>query len=119
MGRAQPTRPHLCDVTCSCSKAHPTRGSRMSGMKSCIYVGDVVHRRLMPVTHELRYRVYNFFADVDELPQLAKRLKLFSYNKFNLFSIVDCKHGPGDGTPIREFVWSLVRAANATDTVKR
>ena len=40
----------------------------MSGMNSCLYEGEVVHRRLAPVTHELRYRVYNFFADVDELP---------------------------------------------------
>ena len=39
----------------------------MSGMNSCLYEGEVVHRRLAPVTHELRYRVFNFFADVDEL----------------------------------------------------
>ncbi len=90
----------------------------MSGMNSCLYAGDVVHRRLKPLRHELRYRVFNFFADVDELPQLAGRLKLFSYNRFNLFSIDDRKHGPGDGTPIHEFVWSLVRAANAGDVVK-
>ena len=41
----------------------------MSGMQTCLYVGEVVHRRLAPVSHELRYRVYNFFADVDELPE--------------------------------------------------
>ena len=91
----------------------------MSGMQTCLYEGEVVHRRLAPVSHELRYRVYNFFADVDELPDLARRLKLFSYNRFNLFSIDDRKHGPGDGTPIHEFVWSLVRAAGKDDTVKR
>ena len=91
----------------------------MSGMRTCLYEGEVVHRRLAPVTHELRYRVYNFFADVDELPDLARRLKLFSYNRFNLFSIDDRKHGPGDGTPIHEFVWSLVRAAGKAEEVKR
>lgn len=91
----------------------------MSGMNSCLYVGEVVHRRLAPVSHELRYRVYNFFADVDELPELARRLKLFSYNRLNLFSIDDRKHGPGDRTPIHEFVWSLVRAAGKGEEVKR
>lgn len=91
----------------------------MSGMQTCLYVGEVVHRRLEPVTHQLRYRVYNFFADVDELSQLAMRLKFFSHNRFNLFSIDDRKHGPGDGTPIREFVWSLVRAAGKAEEVKR
>ena len=55
---------------------------------------------LAPVSHEWRYCVYNFFADVDELPDLARRLELFSFNRFTLFSIDDRKHGPGDGTPI-------------------
>ena len=91
----------------------------MSNLSSCLYAGDVVHRRLAPLRHELRYRVFNFFADIDELPQLAKRLRLFSYNHFNLFSIDDRKHGSGDGTPIREFVWSIVKAADTDHVVKR
>jgi uncharacterized protein len=69
-------------------------------MRSCLYRGDVVHKRLAPVRHELRYRVSNFFVAVDELPALARKLRLFSYNRFNLFSIADRKHGPGDGTPL-------------------
>jgi uncharacterized protein len=80
----------------------------MNAFTSCLYHGEVVHRRLAPVRHELRYRVYNLFADIDELPALGKSLRLFSYNRFNLFSIDDRKFGPGDGTPIREHVWSLV-----------
>ncbi len=91
----------------------------MSQLSSCLYHGEVVHRRLLPLRHELRYRVFNFFADIDELPQLAKRLKLFGYNRFNLFSVDDRKHGPGDGTPIHEFVWSLVKAADTDQAVKR
>ena len=85
----------------------------MSPLTSCLYRGEVVHRRLAPVHHELRYGVYNLFADIDELPDLGKRLKLFSYNRFNIFSIDDRKFGPGDGTPIREYVWALVRKAQA------
>ena len=91
----------------------------MNQLSSCLYHGEVVHRRLFPLRHELRYRVFNFFADIDELPRLDRRMKLFSYNRFNLFSIDDRKHGPGDGTPIREFVWSLVKAADKDHRVKR
>ena len=91
----------------------------MSSPISCLYRGEVVHRRLAPLRHELRYSVYNLFADIDELPALSKRLKLFSYNGFNLFSISDRKFGPGDGTPIREYVWSLVKAAAAGQGVAR
>lgn len=81
----------------------------MSEPESCLYHGEVGHRRLAPVRHELRYRVYNLFADIDDLPGLDKRLRLFSYNRFNLFSIADRDHGPGDGTSIRDHVWSLVK----------
>ena len=57
----------------------------MREMKSCLYVGEVVHRRLMPVTHELRYRVFNFFVDVDELPQLAEPPKAFQLQQIQSF----------------------------------
>jgi hypothetical protein len=91
----------------------------MSAPRSCLYQGDVGHKRLSPVKHAFSYRVYNIFADIDELPALDKRLSLFSYNRFNLFSISDRNHGPGDGTSIRDHVWSLVRASSGGEVVKR
>lgn len=91
----------------------------MSSAFSCLYRGEVVHRRLAPLRHELRYRVYNFFADIDELSLLAKRHRFFSYNRFNLFSISDRNHGRGDGTSIREHVWSIVEKVNTDAPVTR
>ena len=91
----------------------------MSQALSCLYVGDVVHRRVQPVKHQLRYKVYNFFVDVDELPVLGKRLNFFSYNKFNLFSIYDRKFGAGDGSSLRDHVWALAKSAGLEAKVKR
>lgn len=87
--------------------------------ETCLYHGEVVHRRLNPLRHELRYRVFNLLADVDRLEELARGLRLFSYNRFNLFSIKDRNHGAGDGTPVREHAWSLVRAAEGGEAVRR
>ena len=87
--------------------------------ETCLYHGEVVHRRLTPVRHELRYQVFNLFADVDRLAETSSRLRLFSYNRFNLFSIMDRNHGPGDGTPIAEHAWKLVRGAEGGEQVKR
>jgi hypothetical protein len=87
--------------------------------ETCLYRGEVVHRRLNPVRHELRYRVFNLFADVDRLDETGARLRLFSYNRFNLFSVLDRNHGPGDGTPIREHAWDLVREADGGEHVSR
>ena len=91
----------------------------MNALRSCLYDGEVVHRRVSPVRHELRYRVFNLFADVDELPSLGQRLQLFSYNRFNLFSISDGNHGAGDGTSLRDHAWKLVKASPAGGDVRR
>lgn len=87
--------------------------------ETCLYHGEVVHKRLSPVRHELRYKVFNVFIDVDELKPCADRLRLFSYNRFNLFSLSDRNHGPGDGTPIRDHVWKLVAGTPAAARVTR
>jgi DUF1365 family protein len=87
--------------------------------ETCLYRGKVVHRRLNPVRHELRYRVFNLFADVDRLEDTGNRLRFFSYNRFNLFSIMDRNHGPGDGTPIREHAWKLAGGAEGGEHVRR
>lgn len=87
--------------------------------ETCLYRGEVVHRRLNPLRHELRYKVFNLFMDVDEIERSANRLWLFSYNRFNVFSLSDRNHGPGDGTPISQHAWSLVRTAVGGARVKR
>ena len=37
---------------------------------SAIYHGQVVHERLRPRRHRLRYRVFSLLLDLDELPEL-------------------------------------------------
>lgn len=83
-------------------------------VESCLYFGEVMHRRLEPMYHRFRYRVFSLYLDLDELPQLALRLRLFSYNRWNVFSFFDRDHGPlkshGD-RPIREWVDAYLEAA--------
>jgi DUF1365 family protein len=78
---------------------------------SCLFHGRVTHQRLQPVRHRLSYKVFNLYANVDELEEIGERLRLFSYNRRNVFSIHDRNHGPGDGTPIAVHAWSLARRA--------
>ena len=66
---------------------------------SALYVGSVNHRRLRPVSHHLRYRMFWLLVDLDELPALGRRLTFFAHNRFNLFSLHDRDHGSRDGTP--------------------
>lgn len=83
---------------------------------SCLYFGSVMHERLRPRRHALRYRVFSMLVDLDEIPALAARLRLFSHNRFNLFSFHDRDHGGSDGAALRPYVEaSLARAGIALE----
>jgi len=82
----------------------------MSAPRSALYVGLVAHRRLRPRRHALRYRTFALLIDLDELPALDGRLRLFSHNRFNLYSFCDRDHGSGS-TPLREWVEGCAREA--------
>lgn len=67
----------------------------MSGFQSALYAGSVMHHRLRPKRHRLRYSIFYLLLDLDEVDALAGTLRLFSYNRFNLFSFHDRDHGEG------------------------
>jgi DUF1365 family protein len=69
---------------------------------SALYNGVVVHKRVRPVEHALRYHVFSLLIDCDDLSGLDDRMRLFSYNRFNLCSIHDTDHG--DSTPLAEYL---------------
>ena len=50
----------------------------MSAWASAIYAGSVRHRRVAPVAHELRARVFMMYLDLDELPELFDGRLLWS-----------------------------------------
>ena len=78
---------------------------------SALYVGTVMHRRLRPRSHHLRYRVYHLLIDIDELDALSRRLRLFSVGRFNLFSVHPKDHGDGSGADLRAQTEARLRAA--------
>jgi DUF1365 family protein len=53
-------------------------------MKSCIYEGQVRHRRFTPVNHAFSYRMYMMYLDLDELPTVFKSFWFWSSTGFNL-----------------------------------
>lgn len=78
---------------------------------SALYFGGVMHKRLLPFRHRFDYRVVALFADLAELPDLHRRLRLFSLDRFNVFSFHARDHGPRDGGPLRP--WIDARLAEA------
>jgi uncharacterized protein len=80
-------------------------------LRSSLYTGTVMHRRLRPKPHRLRYRVAWMLLDLDEIGALPQKLRLFSYNRVNTVSFFDRDHGDGGGRPLRQQVEAHLREA--------
>ena len=77
-------------------------------IKSCIYEGEVRHRRFAPVNHEFRNRLFLMYVDLEELPTLFHRRWLWSTNRLNLAWFRRSDHlGPAD-QPLADSVRDLV-----------
>ena len=91
----------------------------MKNAHAHICLGEVVHKRVRPVEHRLNYRVFSLAIDLDQIDKVAGKLKLFSLNRFNLFSLNEKQHGHRDGSSLSQFAWSQVRKAGFADRVNR
>jgi DUF1365 family protein len=78
---------------------------------SGLYDGAVVHHRLSPRRHRLRYRLFQLLIDLDELPVLDRRLRLFGHNRFAVFSLHNRDHLAGDRRPLRGQIEAMLSEA--------
>jgi uncharacterized protein len=85
---------------------------------SCIYAGWVKHTRIAPRRHAFRYPVWWMLLDLDELPELGRRLRFFSAGRFNLFSIHQKDYGDRHGL-LKECVAALLAKAGIAGPVAR
>lgn len=53
-------------------------------MHSCLYVGQVRHRRFSPRAHAFRYRLFQLYLDLDELDSVFRQRWLWSTRRPNL-----------------------------------
>jgi DUF1365 family protein len=81
---------------------------------SALYIGDVMHHRVRPKVHRLRYRIFSLLLDLDEIDDLDARLRLFSRNCFNLFAFHDRDYAGGASEPLRDQIERHMRSAGIT-----
>ncbi len=73
-------------------------------MRSKIYAGFVEHTRFRPAHHALKYSLFVYCLDLQELEALDEDLPLFGYNRFSLASIHDGDYLDASPGSIREKV---------------
>jgi len=76
----------------------------MSNLSSCIYSGLVTHKRFKPKKHFFSYKTFSLLINLNEIENLQRRIKFFSYNKFNILSFYNIDHGPRDGSSLTKWV---------------
>ena len=88
-------------------------------INSCIYNGNVIHKRFKPKEHFFKYKVFSLFIDLSELNQLNDNLNFFSLNKFNLISFYEKDHGERDGSSLLKWVkQNLINNNISTENVR-
>jgi len=80
-------------------------------VRSSLYTGSVMHRRIHPRRHRFRYRAFWLLLYLDALDALSGRLRWFSYNRPNVFSLYDRDHGDGSAMPLRTQTQARLRDA--------
>jgi DUF1365 family protein len=84
----------------------------MSSFSSCIYSGIITHKRFKPKKHFFSYKIFSLLIDLSEIEYLEKKIKFFSYNKFNILSFYNADHGPRDGSSLKKWVKKTLKKKN-------
>jgi len=79
--------------------------------RSCLYRGHLLHVRRDAHARAFRYPLYVACLDLDELPALDRDLRLFSYNRVNLFALHDRDYRDAAGAGLQRTLAGL-REAN-------
>lgn len=77
-------------------------------MHSCLYHGQVRHRRFTPVPHAFSYRLFLMYLDLDELPTVFDGRWLWSSDRFALAQFRRTDHLGDPRVPLDQAVRDLV-----------
>lgn len=88
-------------------------------MNSGLYECVVMHRRLQPKRHEFVYRIFLFLLDLDELPEIERRIPFFSVNAPNLYSLRDADYFQFHSRGIRENLSTFLATQKSTAPISR
>ena len=77
-------------------------------MNSCLYEGQVRHRRYTPRAHEFEYRIFLLWLDLDELDTVFDHYLLWSVNRFNIASFRREDHLGEPAVSLKQSVSELV-----------
>ncbi len=81
-----------------------------SPVNPALYMSNVMHRRHDKHAMRFEYRIFRMLLDIERLEESASGTRLFSIDRWNLFSFRRRDHGPRDGSALRPWADRLLQA---------
>ena len=82
--------------------------STSESYSSSVYEGYVLHNRIKPKKHKLKYNVFCLFIDLEELPLLQEKIFGFGHNSISLMSFFDKDYGSINNMPLKPWIKKLI-----------
>jgi DUF1365 family protein len=79
-------------------------------VRSNLYTGQIRHRRTGGRAYQFQYGVFYLYIDLDEISEVDRRLRILSYNRFNVLSLLDRDHTGKAGAGVRDAVYQRLTA---------
>ena len=86
-------------------------------MNSCLYECSVMHSRTELTNTKFYYKYFMFYLDLDEIDLLSRKLKLFSCNRFNLFSFRDLDHIVTEEKNVKQNILRYIKENGLTEEI--
>ncbi len=83
---------------------------------SALFLGEVMHERLRPRRHRLRYKVFSLLLDLDWLKARSEASWVLGYNRAALLSFWDRDHGDGSADGLRDWIEARLHETGWSDT---
>ncbi|MGB4812124.1 MAG: DUF1365 domain-containing protein [Methylophilaceae bacterium] len=83
---------------------------------SGIYKGWITHQRFLPKPHGFKYKVFMMYLDLDELPQVFKKTRWWSYNTPNIAWFKRADYYGDPAKPLKQEISDLVTSATGHTT---
>ena len=78
--------------------------------EAALYLSNVMHRRHDKHAMRFKYRIFRMLLDVEHLEESASATRLFSIDRWNLFSFRRADHGPRDGSALKPWAEAQLQA---------
>ena len=88
-------------------------------MNSCLYECTIMHDRQKPKRYKFAHKIFMFYLDLDELPQLSRFSWLLGYNQHRVYDFKDQDHISDGVSAVKENIRVYLKRQGIDQMVER